>query len=260
VRRQSTERGLTLIEIMIVIALIGAILWIFGPGLNMVTKGDLRQDAQRVAAALRTASARAGATATHFRLVLDLDKDTFALEQCEGKVHMVRSVDEAQAAEAQAQLALAEQVAALQRQKVESSQASAMAGATPSMADETAQLDKALRDAEEAMGSMGSSLAPIPCKAVRLADPTGLPGLNTAKGISFKQVWVGHLEEPVTDGKVTVNFLPLGRGERAVIQLQDESRNVYSLRLHGLTGRVEITDKEIERPDDIVAGGDEVTR
>src|SRR5438046_2450549 len=101
-RHSSGTAGMTLIEILVVLALLGLLILLLPSQLRQARKSDLRGDAARVAAAMRSGYDRAAATAVHHRLLLDLEQDTFQLEKCDAPVKMVRSVDEEHAEEAQA--------------------------------------------------------------------------------------------------------------------------------------------------------------
>ena len=71
---------------------------------------------------------------------------------------------------------------------------------------------------------------------------------------------VQHLEEPVTEGEVSINFFPLGHAEKALLEVADDEGTQYTVLLHGLTGRVEVRDGEVD-PDKHMrrnAAGDEV--
>jgi hypothetical protein len=101
--------------------------------------------------------------------------------------------------------------------------------------------------------NVGGTAAPLPCSPVKgeLGQPQKLA---RSAGISFKQVFVSHLEQPAESGKVSINFFPLGRGERAVVTLTDKDDHVYSVRLSGLTGLAKVSEGEFRRPEDIVDG------
>jgi prepilin-type N-terminal cleavage/methylation domain-containing protein len=244
-RTRAHRSGMTLIEIMIALAIIGLILAILPASLSRVRKADLRSDAGRVAAALRSAYDRAAATATHHRLVIDLEEDSFHVERCEGPVKMIRSLDEAQAEEQMAILAQAARPpdtgAIIPGMLTAASAQAPDPNAAPGVPPPTAGSD------------VGSSAAAMPCAPVKGAAGKPQP-LTRKASVSFKQVYVAHLEDPAAEGKVTINFFPMGRGERAVVILTDDRDNVFSVRLHALTGRVDIKSGEYRRPDEVVSG------
>jgi prepilin-type N-terminal cleavage/methylation domain-containing protein len=237
-RHSALQAGITLIEIMIVLAVIGLLALLLPRQIRQARKSELRGDASRIAAAMRSGYDRAAATAAHHRLIIDLDEDTFQLERCEGPVRMVRSIDEAQAQEAQS-------IAAQLATPPEAPPPIDPTGQTPNPSAPGALGGPQVDD------EVGASGAPLPCTPVKgaLGKPQTLAG---SAGIKFKQVFVAHLEQPAGEGKVTINFFPLGRGERAVVTLIDAEDHVYSVRLHALTGRAQISEGEYRRPEDLV--------
>src|SRR5688572_3270505 len=93
-RRRS---GMTLIEILVVLAILGLIAGILVIGVGRAGKLELRAEAGKLAAALRSGFDRAAASGAHHRVILDLDAESFQLERCEGKIRLRRSEDEAKA-------------------------------------------------------------------------------------------------------------------------------------------------------------------
>jgi type II secretory pathway pseudopilin PulG len=227
---------MTLIEILVVLALLGLLILLLPSQLRQARKSDLRGDAARVAAAMRSGYDRAAATAQHHRLVLDLEADTFQLERCDAPVKMVRSIDEEHADEAQA-IALQAATPPEAPPPVDPNTASAAGSTAP-----VGPID-----------NVGATAAPLPCSPVKgeLGQPQKL---THSAGVSFKQVFVAHLEQPAESGKVSINFFPLGRGERAVVTVTDKEDHVYSVRLSGLTGLAKVSEGEFRRPEDIVDG------
>jgi Tfp pilus assembly protein FimT len=224
--------GVSLIEILVVLGIVGLLVLILPGQIKRARKSDLRGDAARLAAAMRFGYDRAAATAAHHRLVLDLDAETFQLERCEGPVKLVRTIDEAQAQEAQA---------ILEQYKNLPAQAEAIASGQQGVS---------------AIADVGASATGVQCAPVKGKDGK-LQELTRKQNIGISKVYVAHLTDPAGEGKVTINFFPLGRAERAVIELSDDDNHIYSLRLHSLTGRVDIREGEYHRPDEVVSKGEE---
>lgn len=214
---------MTIIEMMVALAIFGLLVWASVGGLARVTKSDLRADAARLAAVLRSGYDRAAATAAHHRVVLDLDEETFHLERCEGKVKLYRTIDEAQQAEREALAAKAQ-------------------------SSPDAQTDQAALAAGAQVG--GAACGPVKGE---LGKPQAL---KRKRGMGIHRVWVGHLEQPATSGKVTVNFFPMGRAERAIVEVASDDGDVYSLLVHAITGRVEIRTGEWRRAEEFVREGE----
>jgi type II secretory pathway pseudopilin PulG len=234
---------MTLIEVMVALGIIALLLGLLPAMFGRVRKADLRADAGKVAAALRSAYDRAAATAAHHRLVIDLDADKFWIERCEGKVRMVRDLDEAKAEEQQAIIA----------QMARPPQAgAAIPGMTapPTGADLTASL----APPPDVSGTVGTGEATMPCAP---APNLKTVELNHSADVVFREVHVSHLEKAADTGKVSINFFPMGRAERAIVVLSGEKDDTkYSVRLHALSGRVEIVSGEIRDAAGIVEGED----
>jgi type II secretory pathway pseudopilin PulG len=163
---------MTLIEIMIVLAIIGLLVLLLPRMMRTARKSDLRGDAAKMAAAMRWAYDRAASTASHHRLVVDLDADTFWVERCEGDVKMVRSPDEAKAAEEQAIVAQA----AKPPEPPPDIDLSAIAGGSAAPVNPTVPTLSVAADA-------GSDATPLACTPVKGAQ--GRPSALTKRaGIS----------------------------------------------------------------------------
>jgi Tfp pilus assembly protein PilE len=227
---------MTLIEIMIVLAIIGLMVLMLPAVIKRARKSDLRGDAAHLAAAMRAGYDRAAATATHHRLVIDLEQDTFQLESCEGPIRMVRSIDEAHAAEAQA---------------IEAQAAKPPEGPPPIDLSGSGGSGAPAPVMPQAGSEVGASAAPLPCTPLK-GKLGELQPLAKGSGISFKEVFVSHLDQPASEGKATINFFPAGRSERAVVTLTDKDDHVYSVRLHAITGRAQVIEGEYHRPEDVV--------
>ena len=248
-RGRGGQPGFTVLELLVVLGIIGMLTAGLVIGGRRIRKSDLRSAAGRVAATLRFAFDRAAATGAHHRVVIDLDAGQLHVERCEGKLRLRRSIDEASA---QDQDEIAQQVAALKAEAQKTAEQAAQAGAQPLGVGALA----APPPPPDAAGTVGAaSCAPV---KGRIGAPTRM-----RKGkILVQKVYVAHLEEPAGEGKVTVNFFPMGWAERAVIVVGDDEGNRYSLLLHPVTGRVDIESGEWRKPEKFVtedAEGNEVT-
>jgi len=93
-----------------------------------------------------------------------------------------------------------------------------------------------------------------------VSGPAGKPQtLSKKKKIGLERVFVSHLSEPATEGKVTINFFPLGRAEKAVIEVgqgQGTAGELFSVVVQPLTGKVQIQPGEWKHPEDFVEEDD----
>jgi hypothetical protein len=229
---------MTVLELMITMAVIAFLVIIGYNGVRYVSKSDLREDTTEVAAVLRAAYNMATTMVAHHRVVFDLDEQTYRIEMCEGDIA----------------LKLQEREEILKSGDADKADELVQSGRDSSLPPEMAQAMSPEDAARIASALSGSSVGTARCKPPELptgdADGRGaMRRIRSDRGLKIREVHVQHLEGEQSSGTVTVNFFPLGRAEKAVIELGDEDGNVYTLLVHGITGRVELRVGEVD-PDD----------
>ena len=207
---RSQARGVTLVEVLIVVALIGMLAGavIFGSG--MLGSSRLRGAATLISAGVRTGIARANSTGRPTRLVLDLDGEKMTLEEGSSSRMLREKGKPAGGAQVATEL---EQAA-------------------------KAESDRILEGPK----------APRPeFKPVPLSSDTGA---NIEGGVDVVQVQTEHDEEPVTSGRAYVYFWPGGVAERAYIQLRraGESTDGLTVTISALTGRTRVEKGRLDFP------------
>ncbi|HEX7839939.1 MAG TPA: type II secretion system protein [Kofleriaceae bacterium] len=226
---RGNARGMTVIEIMVVLAIIGGLFFVARSGFRLLTKADLVEDANELTAVMRRASQIAVEHGELHRIVLDLESQAYVVEVCQGQVAIARNEllktnDE-------------DTKRALERARTR------LNGLPPDAL--------AVGDAEEAT-RRGAALAGhhVADRACRPAgdsitgDANGkgwMRKLHKDKGVKFKEIWVQHRDDSATKGQVAIYFFPIGSSEKSVIELTDGSE-VFSVLVFGLTGRVELHD------------------
>lgn len=237
------QRGMTVIELLIVLAVVGLLTVIGYMGVRYVSKSDLREDAGQVAATLRNGYRMATETGLHHRVVFDLDEQTFRIETCEGEV-LLRRAEEEQMVMHEGDEEDLEMPPELERLINSGSQ---QPGMEPILDQETtARIAQALRESNIAKPVCALSTLPN-------GDADGranMRQIRTWRGLKIRRVFVQHLEEPALEGEVTVNFFPLGWAEKAIVEVADDDGDQFTILVHGLTGRIEIRDGELRSPDD----------
>lgn len=233
----SGQAGLTVLEIMVVLAIVGGLVYIVRSGFRLVTKADLVEDATELTAVMRRASQLAVEHGELHRVVLDLDAQGYVVEVCEGAVGIARNE--------------------LVRADSEETKRALEKGRTrlanlPPDALATGDPEEAARRAA-ALG--GHHVADRTCKPADnsvTGDSNGkgwIRKLRKDKGIKFKEIWVAHRDDSATKGQVAIYFFPLGSAEKAVVELTDGSE-VFSVLVYGLTGRVELHDGQLRDVND----------
>ena len=219
-RSLSRARGVTLVEVLIVVALIGLLAGgaIFGSG--MLGSSRLRGAATLIATAIRAGIARANTTGRPTRLVLDLDAERVLLEDASSSRMLREKTKPAGGAEVATE---AEQAA-----KAES--------------DRILEGPKAPRTAFQPAPAFADSAT----------------GRELGSGVDLVQVETEHDEEPVTSGRAYLYFWPGGAAERAHVQLRragdPEGLTVTVSALTGRTGvlrgRVDLPQPKSDREED----------
>lgn len=92
--RRRGERGLTLLELIIVIGILVMLMGFGISGLGNMSSTQLRTQTNKMAAALRHTYSRSVATGLYMRMVLDLDADRYWVEASPTPVFLVREEDE----------------------------------------------------------------------------------------------------------------------------------------------------------------------
>jgi prepilin-type N-terminal cleavage/methylation domain-containing protein len=216
---RAREAGFTLMEILVVLAVIALLAGALSVGYQRLPGTALKREAVKMAGLLRTAYDRATASGAHHRVVINLAEGTYNIERCEGKVQ-VRKVRDLQ-----------EEV---ERQRTEAERSARLAGTQ----DPSALLDAIVADAGQKVGGSGGG-AGAACTPVN--GPMGKKQkLGGRPQVSFSKIHVAHLEEPAVDGEVSINFFPLGTAERAVIVLGVGEEDHFSIAVRPLSGRIDM--------------------
>lgn len=228
---------MTVLEIMIVLAILGAGAALVRSGFRLVTKADLVENATELAAVMRRASQLAIEHGELHRVVFDLERHGYVVEICQGQTAIVRNEKLAPDEEATK--------AAIERGKQRM-------GQMPADAFAAGDADEATRRAIAIAGHHVVDRLCVPASTGVTGDASNkgwARALYAGKGIKFKEIWVQHRDEGVTKDQVAIYFFPMGSAEKAVVALTDGS-DTFTVLVHGLTGRVELRDGELDDVDD----------
>lgn len=219
--RSRVRRGVTLIEIIIVVAIIAVIMGIVMTGFVGTSSARLRQGTTRVAGSIRVAYARATATSKVVRLVFDFEGSTIAMEETRDRHTLKKDPLGGDAASAAEDLAK------------DAAEASSLR--TPPAMFEAVDLRKA------------SGIRAEDDESDAEAPPLPLP-----RNIQFWQVDVEHQQVPVREGKAFLYFFPGGQTENASIQLaiagteESDKTGFMSVVVSPLTGKAKILGGRVE--------------
>ncbi|MFO0574927.1 MAG: prepilin-type N-terminal cleavage/methylation domain-containing protein [Polyangia bacterium] len=227
--RAGTEAGFSLIETLVVLAVISLLTGGVVLGVRSLVKSELRAQSGKLAAAIRYSYDRAISTGSYFRLHFDLDQQTYRLERSEARV--------------------------LLEQREES-------GRNGRGRDKDKE-DKQAEDSEKRDTGLPPELLPPPSprrpKFSEYKDTT-LPSVRMSR-VHVLDILTPRQSEPYKAGHAYLHFFPDGHTERAVIHLGTDPSDddQYTLFVHGLTGRVEVKSGRLPPPQDF-DGRDTPTR
>lgn len=202
---------MTLIEILIVMALIAMLMAGVVMGSGQLSTSRLRQSSALVTSAVKAGYTRANAVSKSVRLVFDFESNTMWLEEADRPM------------------------------VVQSKDTSGTGGADPAT-----ELERAA--AAESEGILKGPKAPRPHFAPIATAELGArePGgkRSLPRGITFRTIQVEHDDEPRIEGRAYLYFWPGGQTQRAVVQVRiGESQadaDTISLLVSPLTGKVAV--------------------
>jgi general secretion pathway protein H len=205
--RGARERGITLIELLVTIALIALVTVsvLFGSG--AVANSRMKGATTMIAGAIRVAYSRASATSRPNRIVFDIDGSRVVLEETTDTM-LVKKDDTTGGAQAQ----------------------------TQEERDATEQAQRIVKGPQAPRASFRA------VKALGFDEADSGGGRSLGKGVKFHRIETGHSPDGQTTGRAYLYFWPGGRTERAAIHITTEGANGpddgITILVSPLTGRV----------------------
>lgn len=223
------ERGYSLIEIMLVMAIGGLVAGGAILGFRSLVRSEIRSTATKLAAAIRYSYDRAISTGAYYRLHINFDENSYRLEKADARVLLNTS----------------ERASRNGR------------GEDRDIEDRRAQED----DQKGQPSGVSSELLPPPSprrpKFAAYVDSQLKPvRLSRAR---ILDVMTPRQSEAYRRGHAYLHFFPDGHTERALIHIGPDSDNPaedeqFSLLVHALTGRVEVLPGRAPTPRDFSPG------
>ncbi len=207
------RRGFTLVEVLVVIALMAVLAGTIVSGSGLLAGNRMRAAAGLVITAARLAVTRANTTGRAVRLVFDIDEGRLLMEETSDRMLRVKETSDTKATEG------------------------ASAGASAATVAEKESL--AYADAI----IKGPRAPRAKFTAIALGSSGGDPskGREIGKGVNFRLVQTEHDLKPRDKGRAYLYFWPGGGTERAVVQVaRTGSDDVLSVLVSPLTARARI--------------------
>lgn len=215
VRPHERRRAFTLIEVLLVVALIALLSGMIVSGTGALSGSRMRSAATLIMVSVRAAVTQANTTGKPARLVFDFEHNTVSLQETRGKMLRVTNDEEG---------------------------AKAGAEASTEIERNAAEFAKGFADGPRAPPAMFSD---VPSFASD--EESQAPGRSLGKGIRLVQVQTEHDAEPRTDGQAYLYFWPGGGTEQAAIQLTREGDpEGITVMVNALTGRARLVRGRIE--------------
>lgn len=219
---------------LLVLALIVGTMGVLIGGLRRISKADLRDETAKIAALTRATYNMATLSGVPHRIVFDLDQQAYRIEACPGDAKLYRPKDGDEQDPETVQKKLTELM-----EKIKNPPPSPTAETLP----EIVGADSPEKALEAAAALEGVRIGTARCEPAKTpnGDSKGRGNMRkiAGKGVRIKRIHVSHLEDPVSEGQVAINFFPMGTAEKAVIEVVDSSDNKMMLLVHRLTGIVE---------------------
>jgi general secretion pathway protein H len=241
---RSGQRGFTLIEIIIVLAIVGLISTLSVGGFRSLARSDLRSESAHLAGAMRFLFDRASTTGKTHRLVIDLEANRYWAETTDDKFFIPRDVETPdQTRKREADEAQEDEEKRLAAEKAASTAAADLFGSS-STTSSGLPMDSSYDPSKLEVGEFRP-------KRARFAafKETALKPVTLKKRVVIRSVYTPRSTEPLTTGRAYIYFFPLGQTEAAIIELSDpDGETVYSLVAHPITGRVRVYNQEVKPP------------
>lgn len=254
---------MTLIEIMIVIGVVALMVGLVAVGFGAGRNAEVSRTTNQLANLVRYGYDKSRVTGEYYRLHIDLDGGTIALQQGDDRMYLpatdrdgkIAEVDEGKLEDQAERDKRAEEAynRSIQAQVYnEGSGGGGGGGGDDAGYDPYAAQRRTvprrrppLFDSFDDEGSLSE-----------LAKPIQLP-----EGVKITYVRTADDLRPITKGEASLFFFPRGRTQEAHIQLEDESVAArYTIKVQPLTGRVTIVDghEDLVLPDDPIDDEDEL--
>jgi prepilin-type N-terminal cleavage/methylation domain-containing protein len=202
------ERGFTLFELIVAIAIVGLIMGVTVTQMDRFLELDMKKTSNKLASTIRYLYNKSATEGMYIRLVLNLNEQTYWVEATTDPTKVSADMDSEEESEEE-----------------EGGETVAAEGEVEG--EETTETkDLKIKYPKPRFGQVDSFLL----------KPTKLPD-----SVFFKDVFVEHYPSAVEGGKAAIYFFPNGYVEYAIINLRNEDDDYYySIETNPISGKVRI--------------------
>lgn len=244
------RRGLTLIEILIVIAVMALMVGMIMVGFGTSRQAEVMRAVNQIANVVRYGYDKSRVTGTYYRLLIDLDESTFTLQQGDDAMYLPATDRDGRIIEYDES-----------KEKDREDRDRRAAEAYNRSLQGQLRGEAGAEDSEDEIDIYKPAPRSVPRRKPPMFDgfeeDNAISGLSDAitlpEGIKITYVRTADDLKPSTAGQASVFFFPRGRTQKAHILIEDrESDAKWTIKIAPLTGRVTIDEghEELQLPDD----------
>lgn len=260
-RRHRRSRGLTLIEIMIVVGVLALMVGMLVIGFGAGRNAEVSRTTNQVANLVRYGYDKARVTGDYYRILINLDESTIALQEGSDRMYLPATDRDGKIIELDP--GKLEEQAERDKRAEESYNRSVQSEVYGQGSGGGGE------DAGDALDPYAVSRREVPRRRPPLFesfdDENSLPELKKPvklpEGVKIVYVRTADDVEPITEGEASLFFFPRGRTQQAYIQIADEEVEAkYTIKVQPLTGRVSIVEghEDLVLPEDPTDEEDEL--
>lgn len=200
--------GLTLIEILVAMAIVGLIIGVSATGLRSVFNVNMKSAAGKLAGTLRYLSNKAVTDHRYIRVLYDLEAQSYSVEECTEPVVVSVEDEETQA----------------EKDKKEEAKPAPEEG-----------------EGEGAGGEEGEGGAAKTADSCAPSESSLLKPIKLPSGVFFKDVSVSYLKLKKEKGRIYTYFFPDGYATPTLINFKDEEdENHFAVEVEAFSGKVRV--------------------
>lgn len=248
--------GFTLIEMVMVVAIMGLLIGAASLTLRNISRSDLRSAARRTAAAMRFAFDRAAMTGTYLRLAMNIDTGEIWIEASEERVVLPTGQNSSDTDTGKEKAEVTKSNSTKTSRK---SSLSLLGGGKIAEGEGAEGEGEAIGiDAQSLKEEWEADLAPVSRPTPQFQPVKALVAkkIKLSKGISVDAVVTPRMVEPIEKGMAYIYFFPQGHSEPAIVHFLGHGNEYYSVVLHPLTGKAEVYPCQYLIPEDFGVSDD----